>query len=85
MRIYALYLCVLFGLSVTKAYAQKVKLTGVVTDSLNNPLELANVIAVNTAKNTMEAYAITNANGKYQMLITKGQSYLLRVSYLGYK
>lgn len=85
MRIYALYLCVLFGLSVTKAYAQKVKLTGVVTDSLNNPLELANVIAVNTAKNTMEAYAITNENGKYQMLITKGQSYLLRVSYLGYK
>ena len=65
-------------------YAQKAKLFGVVKDSLNNPLELANVIAIATDKNTMEAYAITNEAGNYQLILQKGKSYLLRVSYLGF-
>lgn len=84
MKISTIYLLVLFCLLFTNTFSQKAKLTGTVKDSLHNPLELANVIAINTEKNTMEAYAITNAEGKYQLSLSKNKKYLLRVSYLGY-
>ena len=78
-------LVLLFWVTSLTTVAQKVKLTGIVTDSLNNPLEFANVIAVNTTSNEMLAYSISNSDGKYQLSVPSGNKYLLRASYLGYK
>ena len=48
-----------FGLSFSQ-----VKLEGFVKDSLGNPLELANVIAINKATSALDSYGITNDEGK---------------------
>ncbi|MCW5517477.1 TonB-dependent receptor [Muriicola sp. Z0-33] len=63
-------------------YAQ-VKLEGVVRDSINNPLELANVIAINQETNGMESYGITNEQGQFRLELGKNGSYQIQISYIG--
>lgn len=65
-------------------YAQ-VKLEGVVRDSLNNPLELANVVAFNQETSTLESYGITNQNGEYSLELAVNSTYDMQVSYIGMK
>ena len=65
-------------------YAQ-INLEGVVTDSLNNPLELANVIAINQETSGLESYGITNEQGKYTLKLGKNTNYKIQVSYIGLK
>ncbi len=74
-------LFVLVGLT---SFAQ-VKLTGVVKDSIGNPLELANVIAINSQSNALESYGITNDKGIYTLALGKNSKYKLQVSYIGLK
>jgi len=45
----------------------QIKLQGVVMDSLNNPLELASVVAINKKTNGFESYTITNKDGAYSL------------------
>ncbi|MBL7472922.1 carboxypeptidase regulatory-like domain-containing protein [Robertkochia sediminum] len=73
-----------FLISALTAQAQ-IKIEGVVTDTLNNPLELANVIAINQQSNTLESYGITSAEGRYQLDLTKNASYKIQISYVGMK
>jgi Outer membrane protein beta-barrel family/CarboxypepD_reg-like domain len=72
----------LFFISAT-ALAQNVKLTGVIKDSLA-PLEMANIMAVNKGTNAMEAYAITDDAGRYQLTLKANTVYVLKASYIGY-
>lgn len=67
------------------SYAQTITLKGSVKDSLLNPLAYTNVIAkpMDAAKNLK--FAITDDDGYYKLELTKGDSYTLSVSYLGYK
>jgi hypothetical protein len=66
------------------SYAQ-IRLEGVVRDSLNTPLELANVIAINQETNGLESYGITDEQGKYKLALGKNGSYKIRISYVGMK
>ncbi|WP_340201734.1 carboxypeptidase regulatory-like domain-containing protein [Ascidiimonas sp. W6] len=66
------------------SYAQ-IKLEGVVKDSLNLPLELANVIAINQKTSGLEAYGITNKDGKYKLELGKNGTYKIQISYVGMK
>lgn len=61
----------------------QLKFEGVVVDSLNTPLELANVVAINKASSALESYGITNAEGKFKLKLEKNQIYNIQVSYLG--
>ena len=63
----------------------QVKLEGFVKDSLGNPLELANVIAINKATSALDSYGITNDQGKYRLDLKKNTSYSIQVSYIGMK
>ncbi|MDG1778056.1 MAG: TonB-dependent receptor [Flavobacteriaceae bacterium] len=63
----------------------QVKLEGKVKDSLGNPLELANVIAINKATNALDSYGITNDEGKYRLDLKKNTAYSIQVSYIGMK
>ena len=63
----------------------QVKLSGVVTDSLNTPLELANVIAIDQGTNVLESYGITSNAGRYQLDLKKNTSYKIQISYVGMK
>lgn len=66
------------------SFAQ-VKVTGVVKDSIGTPLELSNVIAINTATNGLESYAISNDKGIYKLSLGKNGKYKLQVSAIGFK
>ncbi|MFV9551346.1 carboxypeptidase regulatory-like domain-containing protein [Algibacter sp. PT7-4] len=63
----------------------QIKLEGVVKDSIGEPLELANVIAINQDTKTLQSYGITDANGFYRVSLSKNTSYSIQVSYIGMK
>ncbi|TDI68760.1 MAG: TonB-dependent receptor [Bacteroidetes bacterium] len=65
--------------------AQTIKVRGTIKDSLGKPLELANVIAIVEATGDIESYAITNFEGRFQLDLSKNNSYVLKASFLGYE
>ena len=67
----------------TISFAQ-IKLEGVVKDSIGNPLELANVIAINQESKALDSYGITNDAGRFKLSnLKKNTTYKLQVSYIG--
>ena len=74
----------LFLLIANTAFAQ-VKLEGVVKDSIGNPLELANVVAINQETKALQSYGITNHAGQYKLSLSKNTVYSIQVSYIGMK
>ncbi|TPV35771.1 TonB-dependent receptor [Paucihalobacter ruber] len=76
---------ILLFLTVVSYSNAQVKVQGVVKDSIGSPLELANVIAINIETNSLDAYAITNDKGRYQLSLNKNARYKLQVSYIGMK
>lgn len=75
---------VVFFLAVSVCHAQ-INLVGVVRDSLNEPLELANVIAINKETSGLESYGITNDQGKFKLELGKNGTYEIQISYVGMK
>ena len=61
----------------------QLKMQGKVTDSLNKPLELANIILINSETNALESFAISDPDGEYKVSLKKNSSYNLQVSYIG--
>ena len=51
----------------------QIKLEGVVKDSIGQPLELANVIAINQATKAMQGYAITRTYHPWQCSMEEGK------------
>ncbi len=76
--------CIALLFVVNISYAQ-IKLDGVVRDSLNTPLELANVIAINQETNGLESYGITDEQGRYKLKLGENGTYKVQISYLGMK
>ncbi|MGB1307863.1 MAG: carboxypeptidase regulatory-like domain-containing protein [Oceanihabitans sp.] len=68
----------------SSTFAQ-VRLEGVVKDSIGNPLELANVVAINQETKALDSYGITNDAGRYKLALEKNASYKIQVSYIGMK
>ncbi|GIZ09204.1 TonB-dependent receptor [Flavobacterium sp. UMI-01] len=67
------------------AMAQSIRMEGIIKDGGGQPLEMANIMAVNHNTNAMDSYAITNEKGKYSLSLNKNTSYSINVSYLGMK
>lgn len=65
--------------------AQSIKVKGTIKDSIGAPLEFANVIASIKSSGETESYGITNHQGRYQLDLPKGDTYILRASFLGYE
>jgi len=63
----------------------QVKMSGVVKDSIGQPLELANVIAINQETKALESYGITDAKGSYKLALGKNGKYKVQVTYIGMK
>ena len=78
-----LFLAIL--LLATTLSAQSIKVRGVIKDTLNKPLEFANVIATVQESGDIESYGITNQDGLFQLDLPKGVTYNLRASFLGYE
>ena len=58
-------------------------MSGKVTDSIGNPLELANIILINSESNSLETFAMSDDKGDYKLSLKKNTSYNLQVSYIG--
>ncbi|MFT6959662.1 MAG: hypothetical protein ACJA17_000756, partial [Polaribacter sp.] len=65
------------------SYSQKVTLTGFVKDSLQNVLPYANVIAKPKDVSKNLQFAITDNEGYYKLLLEKGDTIAISISYLG--
>lgn len=65
--------------------AQEIALSGTVKDSLGVGVDMANVIAINTATQGLESYGITNHAGLFKLKLKSGQQYTVKISYLGFK
>ena len=81
-RLLTLAAVLLFASSLT---AQSIKVRGVITDTLSQPLEFANVIATVQESGDIESYGITNQEGLFQLSLPTGQTYTLKASFLGYE
>lgn len=79
-----LKLILLFFMVVSISFAQ-IKLEGVVKDSIGNPLELANVVAINQETKALDSYGITNSDGRYLLNVKKNVTYKIQASYVGMK
>ena len=77
-----LILVLLFSLSI---FSQEIKISGIVKDSLNNPLEFANVVALTKETNKLATYSITNSQGEYQISLEQGNVYTLKISFMGFE
>jgi hypothetical protein len=77
--LFAIVLMVAWG-----ATAQ-IKVTGVVKDSIGNPLEMANVIALNKKTNVLDSYGFTDSKGNFKLTLKPNATYSIKASYIGYK
>jgi hypothetical protein len=76
--------CFCLALFLIAAISQaQIKLEGVVRDSLNDPLELANVIAIEQETSGLESFGITDASGKFTLELGKNKTYEIQISYVG--
>lgn len=65
------------------SFAQNIRFEGVVTENGNAPLEMANIMALNTSSKAMDAYAITNNKGKFVLNLKKNTSYVIKLTFIG--
>lgn len=77
-------LVLFFSVSIS-FFAQKITLSGAVKDSLQNPMPYANVIAKPKDVSKNLKFAITDNDGYYKLLLEKGDTINISISYLGYK
>ena len=74
----------IFSVSTT-FFAQKVTLSGSVKDSLQTPLSYANVISKPKDVSKNLQFTITDNEGYYKLLLEKGDTITISISYLGFK
>lgn len=63
----------------------QVSFLGEVRDTLGLPAQFANVMAVDTATQTMAGFAVTNAQGQFKLRLTSEKAYLVKVTFIGFK
>ena len=79
------YLVLILVMSISVALqAQTITLQGKVSDSLQQPLQYANILAVPVADNIDVTFAITNQDGNYKLQLEKNQNYTVTTSFLGF-
>ena len=75
-------LLLLAGFSIN---CQTILVSGKVTDTIQNPLPYANILAIPEANDQDIKFAITENDGRYKLGFDNNQIYKITVSYLGYK
>ena len=64
-------------------YGQKINFSGVVRDSLQNPLATASLVAIDQKTNALDAYTITGEDGAFLLKLNANNQYKIQVSALG--
>ncbi len=69
--------------SFTASLQAQLKFQGRVLDSLQTPLESASLVAIDKESNSLETFAITNAQGTFELKLKNNRTYKIQVSYIG--
>lgn len=70
---------------VSMASSAQIKLLGVVKDSIGQPLEMANVIALDTVAKKISSFGFTDAKGNFKLDLDENKIYNIKISYIGFK
>ena len=63
----------------------QIEYRGIVKDSLGFPLEMANVIALDTVAKRIASYGFTDAKGNFKLDLKINTTYNIKISYIGFK
>jgi hypothetical protein len=63
----------------------QIEYRGIVKDSLGVPLEMANVIALDTIAKRIASYGFTDAKGNFKLDLKTNTTYNIKISYIGFK
>lgn len=83
-KFFLITLIALCCFSINANAQKKAPYVGEVRDSLGFPLHYANVLAMDTVKNSIAAFSVTNQEGKFSLSLETGKVYLLKVSFIGF-
>ena len=72
-------------LLLSTAISAQIEYRGVVKDSLGSPLEMANVIALDTVAKKIASYGFTDSKGNFKLELKKNTTYNVKISYIGFK
>ena len=72
-------------LMVCTVVSAQIEYKGVVKDSLGFPIEIANVIALDTVAKKIGSYGFTDANGIFKLDLKTNTTYNIKISYIGFK
>lgn len=67
------------------AFGQTIKVSGNITDSLQNPLDVANVVAINKMTQELDGFGITSPQGEFKINVKKNTEYIIKISFLGFE
>ena len=60
----------------------QINLRGVVKDSIGSPLEMANVIALDTVAKRIASFGFTDAKGNFKLDLRNNTVYNIKISYI---
>jgi hypothetical protein len=63
----------------------QIKVSGFVKDSIGNPLEMANVIALDTVAKRITSFGFTDSKGLFKLDLRSNNTYNIKISYVGFK
>ncbi len=67
------------------SFSQSIKFEGIIQNTEKEPLEMANIMAMNQGTKAMDSYAITNDKGRFVLSLKANSTYTVKLSYLGMK
>lgn len=76
-------LCLLLLFQGLFVSAQKITFSGMIRDSLQNPLTAASIVAINKETNALDAFTITAVDGVFSLKLQAQKEYTIQVSALG--
>ncbi|WP_231928753.1 TonB-dependent receptor domain-containing protein [Formosa sp. Hel1_31_208] len=75
----------LFLVCAMQSYAQNLSLSGIVVDTNNNPIELANIILLNEDESEILKGVSSDGIGSFSFNNLEAQTYIIKVSFIGYQ
>ena len=70
---------------VAGALSAQITFNGIIKDSIGNPLEMANVIALDTVAKRVASYGFSDDKGNFKLELKNNTTYNIKISYVGFK
>ena len=75
----------LFLYAIVSIAQEKILLKGTIKDAKEQPIELANIVAIDPQTSTIKSYGVSGENGDFSLELRAGREYQIKVSYVGFQ